>query len=84
MDIEGTIRKILTAELFLEAPPEEIGAEDSLRAVHGLDSLGFAELRVLCEESFAVRISDDDFTPENFRSLSTVTALVARLRADAA
>ena len=80
MEIEDRIRKILSSELFVETPPDEIGLDDSLRAVHGLDSLGFVELRVQCEDLFDVRISDEDFSPENFQSLRTVTALVQRLQ----
>jgi len=83
MEIENGIRKILNSELFVEVPPEQIGLDDSLRAGYGLDSLGFVELRVQCEDMFDVRISDEDFTPENFQSVRTVTNLVNRLRAEA-
>lgn len=83
MEIENGIRKILNTELFVEVPPEEIGLDDSLRAVYGLDSLGFVELRAQCEDMFDVRISDQDFSPENFQSLRTVADLVRRLRTEA-
>lgn len=83
MEIEDRIRKILSSELFVEAPADEIGLDDSLRAVHGLDSLGFVELRVQCEDLFDIRISDEDFSPENFQSLRTVTTLVHRLQGGA-
>ncbi|MEK8107764.1 acyl carrier protein [Micromonospora sp. M12] len=83
MEIENGIRKILNSELFVEVPPEQIGLDDSLRAAYGLDSLGFVELRVQCEDMFDVRISDDDFTPENFQSVQAVADLVHRLRAKA-
>lgn len=80
MDIEDGIRKILSSELFVETPAAKIGLDDSLRALHGLDSLGFVELRVQCEDLFDVRISDEDFSPDNFQSLRSVTALVHRLQ----
>ncbi|MEU6024742.1 acyl carrier protein [Micromonospora sp. NPDC048871] len=83
MEIENGIRKILNSELFVEVPPEQIGLDESLRAGYGLDSLGFVELRVQCEDMFDVRISDEDFTPENFQSVRTVTDLINRLRAEA-
>ena len=79
MDVDNRIRKILNTELFVETPADEIGADDSLRSVHGLDSLGFVELRVQCEDLFGVHIDDDDFTPENFQSVRTVGELVRRL-----
>jgi acyl carrier protein len=54
----------------------------SLRNAHGVDSLGFVELRVQCEDLFGVHISDEEFVPENFRSVAEVAALVRRLRAE--
>ena len=79
MDVEDRIRKILVTDLFVETPADEIGLDESLRAVHGLDSLGSVELRVQCEDLFGVEIADEEFTPENFQSVATVTALVHRL-----
>jgi acyl carrier protein len=81
MEIENGIRKILHSELFIDVPPEQIGADESLRATYGLDSLGFVELRVQCEDMFGVRISDQEFSMENFQSVRTVADLVRRLRA---
>jgi acyl carrier protein len=80
MEIEHRIRKILNTELFIETPADEIGLDDSLRAVHGLDSLGFVELRVQCEDLFDVQISDEDFSPENFQDVRSVAGLVRRLQ----
>jgi acyl carrier protein len=80
VEIENRLRKVLHNDLFVEASPEEIGLDDSLRAVHGLDSLGFTELRVQCEDLFDVRIRDDDFSPENFHTLRSVADLVRRLK----
>ena len=57
-----------------------MGLDDSLRNEFGIDSLGFVELRVNCEEEFEVKISDDDFTPENFQSINSVANLIRRLQ----
>jgi acyl carrier protein len=80
MDIEHRIRKILNADLFVETPADEIGLDDSLRSTHGLDSLGFVELRVQCEDLFDIHIDDEEFTPENFQSVNAVAALVRKLQ----
>ncbi|MEV6151944.1 acyl carrier protein [Nonomuraea sp. NPDC052129] len=80
MEIEGTIKKILATELFVETPAEEISDQESLRDIYGLDSLGFTELRVQCEDIFDVRVSDEDFVPENFRTIAALAALIRRLR----
>ncbi|MET9115252.1 acyl carrier protein [Streptomyces longwoodensis] len=77
---EAAIRSIIVNDLFCEIPESEIGVDDGLRDVLALDSLGFLELRVTCEQQFGVEISEDDFTPEHFATIRSVAALVHSLR----
>lgn len=79
MNIETTIKRILVDDLFVNVPQAEIGLDDGLRDVLGLDSLGFVELRAQCEYAFGVTISDEDFVPEKFSSVRSLTQLVKRL-----
>ena len=83
-DIIATIRRMLVNDLFVELPEDKIGLDDGLQTVVGLDSIGFSELRILCERKFNVQISDDDYTPENFSSVRRITTLVDRLQAASA
>jgi acyl carrier protein len=82
-DIERAIASILVTDLFVEVPEDRITPDDRLRGDLGLDSLGFVELRVQCENTFGITISDDDFTPENFTSIRTIADLVRTLQAGA-
>jgi acyl carrier protein len=84
VNVAQTIKTMLTSELMVEVPPEQMSMDDSLRDVFGLDSLGFVELRVMCEQAFDVTISDDDFSPENFSTLGEVVGLIERLTAQEA
>ena len=68
-------------DLYVEIAEDQIGFDDGLRTIVGLDSVGFVELRVLCEQRFNVEINDDDYTPENFTSIRRLAALVDRLQA---
>ncbi|MFB9902342.1 acyl carrier protein [Allokutzneria oryzae] len=77
--LEDQLREILVRDLYLEVPAEEIGEDDGLQDVLGLDSLGFVELRAQCEQRFRVTIDDTLFTPEHFRSVRTVAGLVRSL-----
>lgn len=81
-DVVRELRNILADDLLVELPAESIGEADGLQSVVGLDSLGFIELRVACEQHFGVEISDADFTSENFRSLGVLADLVVRLKSD--
>jgi acyl carrier protein len=79
-DLISALRHLIVNDLFVEIPEEEIGLDDGLQSVVGLDSVGFVELRVLCERRFNVEINDDDFTPANFSSLRRLSQFVDRLQ----
>ena len=76
--IEDSLRDILIEDLFVEFEKDRILPTYSLRQDLGIDSLGFVELREQVEKRFSIVISDDDFTPENFSTLSTLTNLIDR------
>jgi acyl carrier protein len=80
-DLIKGIRKLIVSDLFVEIAEDQIGLDDGLRTVVGLDSVGFVELRVLCEQKFNVEINDDDYTPENFTSIRLLANLIDRLQA---
>ncbi|ADO70559.1 acyl carrier protein [Stigmatella aurantiaca] len=80
-EVSKSLKKILTTNLFVEIPEEQIGGDDGLQSVVGLDSVGFLELRVICEDQFGVSISDEDFDAENFRTVNLLSALIVKLKA---
>ena len=82
-ELYSALRRMIVNDLYVETTPDQIGLDDGLRTVVGLDSVGFVELRVLCEQRFNIEISDDDYTPENFDSVRHLAALIERLRAGA-
>ncbi len=80
-DVIASLRKMIVNDLFVEIAESDIGLDDGLRTVVGLDSVGFVELRVLCEQKFNVEINDDDYTPDNFKSVRVLSNLIERLQA---
>jgi acyl carrier protein len=80
-DVIKELRKMIVNDLFVEIAEDQIGLDDGLRTVVGLDSVGFVELRVLCEQKFNIEISDDDYTAENFTSIRLLAKLIDRLQA---
>jgi acyl carrier protein len=79
-DLIAALRKMIVNDLYVEIAEEDIGLDDGLRTVVGLDSVGFVEMRVLCEQRFNVEISDNDYTPENFTSIRLLANLIDRLQ----
>lgn len=78
-EIVVALRRMIVNDLYVEIEEQAIGLDDGLRTVVGLDSVGFVELRVLCERRFDVQISDEDYTPENFSSIRRLANLIDRL-----
>jgi acyl carrier protein len=79
-EVVAAIRRMLVNDLYVEVPEEKIDLDDGLQSIVGLDSIGFSELRILCERKFGVQIGDDDYVPENFSSVRRVAGLVTRLQ----
>lgn len=80
-DIINKIKKIIANDLFLDIPEDKISLDDSLQSGIGLDSLAFTELRFQCEQQFAIKINDDDFVPENFRTVRQLANLIGNIMA---
>jgi acyl carrier protein len=55
-----------------------ITADDSLTEA-GLASIDMVQLMLAVEAEFALEIAPADITPENFRSVATIEALIARM-----
>jgi acyl carrier protein len=81
-DVTNALRRLIVEDLYVEVAPEQIGLDDSLSTVVGVDSVGFAELRVLCESRFRIQIDDTDYSPANFGSVRGLTSLIDRLQTE--
>jgi acyl carrier protein len=61
-----------------QAGARAISAEDALTEI-GVSSIDMVNLMLTVEAEFDIMIPQSDITPENFRSISTIGALVSRL-----
>ena len=60
---------MLIYEMFVELPAEKI-TPDTLSTQLELNSIGFSELRLLCEHKFQIKIPDEDATHDNVHTLA--------------
>ena len=74
-DVSHVVRSIL-AQRSINRP---IAVDDDLREV-GLNSMDMVELVLSVESELDVRIPEAAITPANFRSISTIDALLKSLR----
>ena len=73
---ERSVRELLS-EITLNEDCLHHSSDAPLETI-GLDSVGMIELVYALENRFSIQIGDDEVAPENFASIGSLTALVAR------
>ena len=76
VNISQEVRHYIEQELITDAREGSVGPNDDLLTLGIIDSLGLMRLTSFLEESYGLTITDSELTPENFRSVSTITAFV--------
>jgi len=74
MDISAQIRQYIVDNFLV--PDEDVTDEDSFLEQGIVDSTGVLELVMFVEETFGFAVPDEDIVPENFDSVSKLTAYV--------
>jgi acyl carrier protein len=75
-DAERTVREILS-EITLNENCLHQSSEVALETI-GIDSVGMIELVYALEDRFSIEIADEEIAPENFASIDSLAALIAR------
>ena len=81
--IYAALREFLLDDV-LRGDVEELEEDTPLLETNILDSIALVRTLVFVEARFDVRIPDSDVTPENFRSLRTLSRHIARLEPEQA
>ena len=66
-DLIASLRKMIVNDLYVEIAENDIGLDDGLRTVVGLDSVGFVELRALASRDSTSRLTITTIRPRIFR-----------------
>ena len=73
MQITEQIREFI-AENFLFGPADEIGNTDSFLERGILDSTGVLQLVDFLEQTYGIKVEDEEFVPENLDSIEKIAA----------
>ena len=73
-----TLREWMATEL--KGKVRDLAEGDSLLEHGVLDSMAIVKLIAFLEERFGVTLTDEEFDPENFETLTAIDALVERKR----
>ncbi len=80
VSIKSNVRRYID-EYFLMGSEDSYADAASFMDAQILDSTGFLELVQFIEESYAVKVEDEELVPENLDSLDAVAAFVIRKHA---
>lgn len=76
-DIKTVVREFLL-DNFVMGSDAVIADDVSFMKTHILDSTGFIELVTFIEETFGIKVADEEMVPENLDSLLNIEAYVKR------
>ncbi len=79
-DIKSEVRAYLLDNFLMGGSADEIRDADSFMDKHILDSTGFIELITYLEETYGIKVEDEEMIPENLDSLSNIENFLRRKR----
>lgn len=74
--VADKIKEIISDRLDLDIPRSEIRDAAGFASEVGVDSIGFIELKFQCEEEFNIQISEEEFVPDHFFSVHTLSTFI--------
>jgi acyl carrier protein len=75
-EIKDQVREFIM-KIAIRRGVQSVADDDSLTAAGVLDSLGIFRLVTFLEETFAVGVSDEEITIENFQSINAIQEFVS-------
>ena len=78
-ELKNKIRSFIETN-FLVEPGVGLKDDDSLLQLQIVDSTGFLELIHFVEETFAVKVADEEMVPENLETIDNIAQFVSRKR----
>ena len=78
MSAEQVIRKYVLENYLFTDDDSELDDNDSFLEKGILDSTGILEIINLIEETFSLKVEDDEMIPENLDSVNNIVAYIGR------
>ena len=78
MSVMDSIEKVLLTEIAAGMGRKSLAPDEDLLEQGIIDSLGLMKLIAFMEDTFGIKIMDDEIVPENFQSLNSMVTLVER------
>ena len=78
MDIKGKVRQYISENILMTAAAADLTDDASLLQRSVLDSTGVLELVTFLEDTFNIKVADEEMLPDNLDSLNRIAAYVQR------
>ena len=81
MEIESNkafIRQFIKEKIAKSGQPVRIEDQDDILTTGIIDSLGIMQLVAYMEETFSIRINDEEIIPEHFESIEAISSFIGR------
>ncbi len=78
MSILDSIEKVLLTEIAAGMGKKTLAPDEDLLEQGIVDSLGLMKLIAFMEDTFNIKIMDEEIVPENFQSLNSMAMLVEK------
>ena len=78
MQILENIEKVLLTEIAGDSGKKSINPDEDLLEQRFVDSLGLMKLILHIENTFGIKVEDEDIIPENFQSLNSMATFVSK------
>ena len=80
-DIKEKVRGFITSNLLMGEAPPELTDEASFMSLGILDSTAVLEVIAFLEQTFHIKLTEEEMLPENLDSFAAIEAYVQRKRA---
>lgn len=78
ISIQESVRRFIEERFLAGAGLESVQEDESFLENGIIDSTGVMELVAFLEETFGIRVEDEDLVPENLDSIQAVVAYLGR------
>jgi acyl carrier protein len=76
VDLAAELEAFVVEELAVGRGLRSVGPDDDLLAAGIVDSLGVTQLVTYLEDRFGIRVTDEELTPANFRSVAAIESFI--------
>ncbi|MBV6422448.1 MAG: hypothetical protein NAOJABEB_00229 [Steroidobacteraceae bacterium] len=75
------VRQYILENFLFSTDTSLLGMDDSFLGRGLIDSTGMLEVLLFLEETFGIKVADNEMVPENLDSVNRIAAFVARKKA---